>query len=546
MKNAYVTLMYGDNDYFLGTLIFIASLLKTKPKHDTVLLYTFDVPKYKIDILSKYYTVTKEIKYIRFKNKKTNRARFKDIFTKLKIFTLTEYDNILFMDNDMYVKKNIDNIFKKYEAPAGIAIDPNMIYKDGEKIKKNNVVINAGLWLLKPSIKDYDKMIEGLSSFNIKKELEQEYVSYFYNGKWTNISFLYNFQFSLASLPSTMKRTNVYKNVKFDDVYVIHYSSPKKPWHFLLDKRFRNTNPWFKQYYKYYGIWLHLFLKIYKKFIKKNINLLDLTKMFDDINKYFRSRYKNLKIINLNTNQIEKLNNKLEEIIPNSNRKGRDYTYNFIINKLKQNNSKIYITGGIVRNLFNDEKMKDLDICYSISYDKVKTIFKNIKNLNYYQGFNLKSYFRIGDINNNEMDLFNVNKLDSYKNSSANSMVIDLNNMKVLDLYGTGKKEAEEKIFRKPSNMSYDIWLSSGGSSNVKLGRLIKFIMLKYKTSKRDRKMIYNDWYYNKIREDYNNLKKYFKDDRKKKLGIIKKDINSLKLKFTGEDFVKHFNSMMS
>ena len=31
MRNAYVTLLYGDNDYFLGTLVFIKSLLQTNP-----------------------------------------------------------------------------------------------------------------------------------------------------------------------------------------------------------------------------------------------------------------------------------------------------------------------------------------------------------------------------------------------------------------------------------------------------------------------------------------------------------------------------------
>ena len=110
MKGAYVTLLYGDNMYFIGTLVFIVSLLKTKPIYDTLLLYTNDVPKYKIDMLEKYYTKLIPIEYIKFNDIK--RKRFVDVYTKLQIFKLIDYDKILFMDNDMLVQKNIDHLSK--------------------------------------------------------------------------------------------------------------------------------------------------------------------------------------------------------------------------------------------------------------------------------------------------------------------------------------------------------------------------------------------------------------------------------------------------
>ena len=64
MKCAYVTLLYGDNMYFIGTLVFILSLIKTKPKYDLLLLYTEDVPINKLDILRQYYTKVIKIDYV--------------------------------------------------------------------------------------------------------------------------------------------------------------------------------------------------------------------------------------------------------------------------------------------------------------------------------------------------------------------------------------------------------------------------------------------------------------------------------------------------
>ena len=178
--------------------------MKTKPKYDTILLYTFDVPKYKIDILKKYYTVVREITYIDVQ--KTSRKRFKEIFTKIKIFTITDYDKILFLDNDMYINRNLDHIFDEYNAPAGVAINENLKYNNHQIVKEKGVVFNAGCWLIKPSNYVYKKLFYGLKKFNTTHELEQEYVSYYFNGKWTNMSYLYNFQFSLASLDTKMKR----------------------------------------------------------------------------------------------------------------------------------------------------------------------------------------------------------------------------------------------------------------------------------------------------------------------------------------------------
>lgn len=547
-KYGYVTLMYGNNDYFLGTLIFIVSLMKTKPKYDTILLHTFDVPKYKIDILKKYYTIVREITYIDIKQ--TSRKRFKEIFTKLKIFTITDYEKIIYLDNDMYVNRNLDHVFDEYDTPAGVAINENLKYNDHEKVKDKKVIFNAGFWLIKPSKFIYKKLFYGLKQFDTSQELEQEYVSYYFNKKWTNMSYLYNYQFSLASLDSKMKRTQAYNNTKMEDIYVIHYSTSFKPWNILSNTTLYKKKDWVRIYRPFYDLWLKLFTEVYNTFWSNGINILNLESQLRDLEKYLKRAYPEFKILELTEYQIAKLSKKLNSKITNSGIKNNNinkYTYNDIISVLNKGNSRIYIVGGSVRNLYNDEEIKDIDLCFDILPDKLEKILnEKFTDLNFSRGKKFDSYFKIGD-GENEIDMFYIDKLDTYKNTPANYLILDTKKQLVYDLYGTGTSNAEKKIFTKPPDLSYETWLTSSGYSNLRIGRLIKFMMLGYKTIPEDRKRIYNDWYYNKNEKNYyNGLKKYFVKDTELKLQVIKKDIDNLQMEFSGKIFVDKFISKMN
>ena len=536
-KYGYVTLLYGNNNYFLGTLIFIISLMKTKPKYDTILLYTFDVPKYMIDILKKYYKIVRQITYVNIK--KTSRKRFKEIFTKLKIFTITDYDKILFLDNDMYVNKNLDHIFDKYDAPAGMALSEDLKYSDLEKVKDKNVIFNAGCWLIKPSNSVYKNLLYGLKKFNTNQELEQEYVSYYFNGKWTNMSYLYNYQFNLASLNSNMRRTQVYKNTKMEDCYIIHYSTSLKPWNLLFDTSIFNKNKLIRIYWQFYKLWLQFFIKVYNIYLKDNINILNLRLQLKDFGKYLKKVYPNMKILKLTDIQKDKLFTKLNTEITNTSKTNNKYTYNDIIKVLNKGENTTYIVGGAIRNLYNDDEINDIDLCYDILPDKLEKVLKNnFIDLNFIRGKILNSYYKIGN-GKDELDMFYIDFLDKYRNMPANYLILDTKKNIVYDSYGTGIKNANKKIFIKPPDLSYNTWLTYDGYSNNILGRLIKFMLLGYKTYQKDRVEIYNDWYFIKNdKQYYRHIKKFLKEDREFKYKFIQNDIDKLNLKFSGKQFI--------
>ena len=117
-KYAYVGLLYGDSEYFLAALLYGFSLQKTKPKYDSVLMITSDIPKKQRDVLSIYFKLIEvDYLYSHPDNFTKSDSRFSQIFTKLHLFNLTQYEKVLMIDIDVIVLHNLDHLFD-LQAPA--------------------------------------------------------------------------------------------------------------------------------------------------------------------------------------------------------------------------------------------------------------------------------------------------------------------------------------------------------------------------------------------------------------------------------------------
>ena len=95
MKCAYVTLISDDQPDFIYNIILGYSLLKTKSKYDIILLYTLDVPFYKIKLLSNFFNHVIKVEKILSLKKEFNR-NLSYFFTKFQIFTLSDYHKLLY------------------------------------------------------------------------------------------------------------------------------------------------------------------------------------------------------------------------------------------------------------------------------------------------------------------------------------------------------------------------------------------------------------------------------------------------------------------
>ncbi len=296
MKYAYVGILYGSNEYYLGALVMGYTLAKTNTKYDKILLVTSDVNNEIREILKTYFII-KEVEYLYINNNNfyDKNTRFKEVFTKLQALNL-DYDKIIMLDLDMFILKNLDHLFE-LSAPAAMVRETNLEY--GEKIPpelikiRNGKIsggINAGLMLLEPSKKEFNEIMN-----EVKKQLpyklkypEQDFLSLRYKNKWTNIDSRYNCQF-------TIKEVMEYKNYSIHDIYILHYSWILNPWELILENKDKvlyilNKS---KRDITYYTLWGNHY-RILEK-IHNNINLLDLFKYSGNFNERINKLYDELK-----------------------------------------------------------------------------------------------------------------------------------------------------------------------------------------------------------------------------------------------------------
>jgi len=87
---------------------------------------------------------------------------WKNCFTKYKLFDLTEYDKIVFLDADIMVLKNLDDLFDKPNMTACV---------DGEyfNIWPNYLHFNAGCLVIEPSHGTYLDLLKELENINHEK-----------------------------------------------------------------------------------------------------------------------------------------------------------------------------------------------------------------------------------------------------------------------------------------------------------------------------------------------------------------------------------------
>lgn len=239
---AYTSLIYGDAaHYVLGAIVLGQSLRKSGTSFDRVLLHTADVPTEARTLLSEWWKL-KEVPYLgsaldlhtaAFYEK----SRFKEVFTKLHVFNpvALPYDRVIFLDLDMMVLKNMDELFAVRPPAAlynvksrGVSVPP----RHGERMDARSTYINAGTMVVAPS-----RMLFELLCADSREAdpvwhsgawcPEQNYLSRVLAGEWSHISQLYNFE---VQLHSGVPFSKLWEDADVTDIAVAHFSGTRKVW----------------------------------------------------------------------------------------------------------------------------------------------------------------------------------------------------------------------------------------------------------------------------------------------------------------------------
>nr|XP_043613093.1 inositol phosphorylceramide glucuronosyltransferase 1-like [Erigeron canadensis] len=228
-EEAYVTLLYGD-EFVLGVRVLGKSLRNTKTTRVMVVLVSDGVSNYAKNLLKADGWIVTPISLLNNPNQ-VRPTRFWGVYTKLKIFNMTDYKKVVYLDADTIVVKNIDDLFKCGKFCANL---------------KHSERLNSGVMVVEPSEELFKDMVSKVTTMYSYTGGDQGFLNSYYTGfesarvfdpkisaevvnskpvpDMERLSTLYNADVGLYMLANKWM-------VDAKELRVIHYTlGPLKPW----------------------------------------------------------------------------------------------------------------------------------------------------------------------------------------------------------------------------------------------------------------------------------------------------------------------------
>ncbi len=254
--NAWATLLTQPN-YLVGVRTLRASLERSGSPHPLVVLVTDGIDARSRQLLEEDGCLLRDVEPLRPVSDRPDHyanARFAEVWTKLAAWRLTEFERIVFLDADMLVTQNMDELFSLELADGAVAAchacrcNPNRIasyppswnpencfytYCRGvEHTSEPGVVddyLNGGFLVLTPDSSVYDDMVGKLAQLDDLSRYpfaEQDFLNEYYHQRWQPLPYVYNALKTLPFQHPTMWDASAVKNIH----YIID-----KPWEKDLD-----------------------------------------------------------------------------------------------------------------------------------------------------------------------------------------------------------------------------------------------------------------------------------------------------------------------
>lgn len=295
-KNAYVTFIIRNDSYLPGALVFAYALKLQQTMHDLICIVSDKVSESAKEALLEIYDdvlVVDEV-YVPH-NRRHERQDRPFLFSRFHAFRLgpdgdlgKQYDKIILADCDVLPLRDYDTLFD-VEAPAGIInekkeycmmyeegsyIIPDSVYEDGtwnwheiyhdvphgtlipkeitDRVHKDktNMGVNASIYILKPSMKFFESILDDVELPDVSQEIstynwpEMQYITTKLSGQWHNVDLRYS---SFNGYPI------------IDVLYGIHFAG-LKPWNI--------NNKSVKSFAKFddYKLWHHTYLRMMNEY----------------------------------------------------------------------------------------------------------------------------------------------------------------------------------------------------------------------------------------------------------------------------------------
>lgn len=230
-KESYITVLSTEN-YLKGVLALSESLKRTNAKYPLTVLITNNISydtenklkEYGLNVIRRENIEIPEL--IKNKNDNGSFSHWNNTFDKLLIFELTQFDKLVYLDSDMYVRKNIDELFQNGHMSATID------RKCGPKIDYDRIVLTSGLMVIEPKEGLIPKFMKVISEIIDKRnsigdqDILQEYDTEWNLRKQLHLDIKYNMFFSHLDYYTH------YGNYSLEDIKVIHFIYSNKPFYY--------------------------------------------------------------------------------------------------------------------------------------------------------------------------------------------------------------------------------------------------------------------------------------------------------------------------
>lgn len=247
--------------YLVGVQALNKSLAKAGSAWPLVVMVTGNIDVEARQTLEKQGCVLRDVQPISpnasLQNNYAN-ARFSEVWTKLAVWKLTEFERVVFLDADMLVTQNMDELFDlaleedQIAACHACRCNPNKIpsypkswrpencfysYCRGvehtEELEEVDNYLNGGFLVLTPNQAVFEDMLEqlaGLEDLSRYLFAEQDFLNDYFHQRWLPLPYIYN---ALKTLP--FQHAAMWD---IEEVKNIHYIIDK-PWEKQLDRNDR-------------------------------------------------------------------------------------------------------------------------------------------------------------------------------------------------------------------------------------------------------------------------------------------------------------------
>ena len=227
-------------EYVMGALALGSSLDQSGSQHPRVLLHTDDVPNEALQLLGQVWQLC-QVSYIISAGDlhvASDKAKFREVFTKLHVLNpdALPYDKVVFLDLDMIVLRNVDELFE-LRPPAAMSTFKSGGLSDSkcqhdQRLPPDMCYINAGTMVVAPSKELFELLLADVLEPDPLWHLqawspEQKYLSNVMSGEWSHVSQLYNFE---VQLHSGVPLSQTWHKTKVDEIAVAHFSGAEKVW----------------------------------------------------------------------------------------------------------------------------------------------------------------------------------------------------------------------------------------------------------------------------------------------------------------------------